>query len=418
MTSEPGPLFVWTWLPEARDPVVAGRLDRAGPMVTFTYGQSYLGRDGAIPLFLPELPLVRGPISPMTGEVAGVIADAAPDAWGQRVILARRQAGAISKENDLDILAYLIESGSDRFGALDFQRSATEYAAREGPPAPLAELVSAAELIEAGEQLSPDLDRALLRGSSIGGARPKALLTDGTRSVIAKFSSTSDTYPVVKGEFLAMSLAARAGLDAATVRLTSALGKDVLLIDRFDRPGDGVRRAVVSGLTMLGLDWLAARYASYADLADTIRARFRDARATLRELFARIIFNILTGNTDDHGRNHAAFWDGRELALTPLYDVCPQPRGGGEATQGMAIGRDGWRFSNVAGCIERAAVYQLSQAEAREVVDGQIEHISRDWDDACDLARLTRAERDSFWRRQFLNDYALQGYRHASISPG
>ena len=75
---------------------------------------------------------------------------------------------------------------------------------------------------------------------------------------------------------------------------------------------------------------------------------------TLRELFSRITFNILAGNNDDHARNHAAFWDGIELTLTPAYDICPQPRAGGETAQVMAIGEDGYRMSQVAGCVARA----------------------------------------------------------------
>src|SRR3546814_1348063 len=73
-------------------------------------------------------------------------------------------------------------------------------------------------------------------------------------------------------------------------------------------------------------DLTEARYASYEDLATVIRHRFVDPAATLAELYARIIFNILCGNTDDHARNHAAFWDGGTLELTPAYDICPQGR--------------------------------------------------------------------------------------------
>src|SRR5690606_35004389 len=95
---EPAPAkaFVWVWLPRADDPVVAGRLDRMGPIVTFTYGRSYLERADRLPLYLPELPLEPGPQQPVVGELAGCIADAAPDAWGQRVIENRRagQSGA------------------------------------------------------------------------------------------------------------------------------------------------------------------------------------------------------------------------------------------------------------------------------------------------------------------------------------
>lgn len=410
MTSEPGQVFVWVWLPTATEPVVAGRLDPVGPIVNFTYGRSYLERGDAMPLYLPELPLQPGQISPRVGAIPGCIADAGPDAWGQRVILNRLSGVTDADPIEIGPLTYLIESGSDRIGALDFQVSPTEYVPRATTHASLDQLARSAELVEQGVSLPPELELALLHGSSVGGARPKALVDDGAASLIAKFSSTTDTYPVVKGEFLAMELARRAGLEVASVRLTSAHGRDALLVERFDRPGDGRRRAMVSALTMLGLDEAGARYGSYADLADQIRARFTDPKATLRELFSRIVFNILCSNTDDHPRNHAAFWDGEALSLTPAYDICPQLRSGGEAAQLMAIGRDGWRMSQVAGCVERAPTYLLSEAEAREIVDGQIATIEGQWDEVCDLAELGEAERTALRTRQFLNPYSLEGY--------
>jgi serine/threonine-protein kinase HipA len=411
MTSEPRQAFVWTWLPGATEPVVAGRLDAAGDIVTFTYGRSYLERDHPLALYLPELPLRRGPISPLVGDIAGCIADASPDAWGRRVILNRILGRGALDTAELTSLTYLLESGSDRIGALDFQASASDYVARHTAHATLVELTQSAERVEQGIPLSPELDQALLHGTSVGGARPKALLSDGTRQLIAKFGSSTDTYPIVKGELIAMELAHRAGIDAASVRLTHVLGKDVLLVDRFDRPGDGSRRAMVSALTILGLDELSARYASYAELARAIRTRFTSPRATLRELFSRITFNILVGNNDDHARNHAAFWDGAELTLTPAYDVCPQPRAGGETAQIMAIGEDGFRMSQLAGCVARAATYLLSEPEAREIVDNQIDVVEGHWAEVCDLAALTQADRAVFWRRQFLNPYATDGYR-------
>jgi len=410
MTSEPRRAFVWVWLPGATDPVVAGRLDRIGEILTFTYGQSYLARETQIAIYLPELPLRRGAISPLVGDVAGCIADAAPDSWGRRVILNRRVGRDALDTTDLSLLTYLLESGSDRIGALDFQTSATEYLARSTAGATLTELAESAERVEQGIPLSPALDQALLHGTSVGGARPKALLSDGTRRLIAKFSSTTDTYPVVKGELVAMELARRAGLNVATVALTHALGKDVLLIDRFDRPAGGGRRAMVSALTILSLDEVGARYASYAELARIVRARFTDPLPTLRELFSRITFNILTGNNDDHARNHAAFWDGTALTLTPAYDICPQPRAGGETAQIMAIGEDGYRMSQVAGCVARASTYLLSEPDAREIVDHQIDVIETDWIDVCDQAALTEVDRAGFWQRQFLNPYATEGY--------
>ncbi len=413
MTSEPPrEAYVWIWLPGAAEPVGAGRLHATGGVVDFNYGRSYLDRDDAMPLYLPELPLRPGRLPPLSGLSApGCIADAGPDAWGQRVVMNRLLgAGAIEEEPAvLTFLSYLLESGSARTGALDFQPSAGGYTERGSASAvPLEELMEATARVEDGTPLPPELDAALLHRSSIGGARPKATLQDGGRSLIAKFSSSSDPYPVVKGEYAAMELARRVGIEAARVELVEVLGKEVLLVERFDRPGGTQRRALVSALTILELDPMMARYASYANLAHIIRKRFTDARATLRELFARIAFNVLVGNTDDHARNHAAFWDGEWLTLTPAYDICPQARSGGGASQAMAIGSDGFRMSQVAGCIGAAATYLLSEQEAKEIVDRQIEVIESEWGEVCELARMTEIDRRYFWRRQFLNSYALQ----------
>jgi serine/threonine-protein kinase HipA len=412
MTSEqPVEAYVWIWLPGATDPVVAGRLEAVGDTTDFNYGRSYLAREDAIAIYLPELPLRAGRIAPLADmTIAGAIADAAPDAWGQRVIMHRTLGATAEDPAALGALTYLLMSGSDRIGALDFQRSPEEYLPRESE-ASLDELAHAAQRLEDGIPFSPALDEALLHGSSVGGARPKALLADGDRKLIAKFSSATDPYPVVKGEFVAMELARRAGLDVAPVQLRTALGKDVVLVERFDRvPGSGQRRTLVSALTILELGELFARYASYADLAQRVRERFTRARPTLRELFARITFNILVGNNDDHGRNHAAFWDGEALTLTPAYDICPQPRAGGETAQAMAIGPDGFRMSQVAGCVDAASTYLLSKAEARAIVEQQIDVIESGWRDVCELAELTEAQRAYFWRRQFLNPYALEGF--------
>lgn len=401
--------FVWVWLPGATTPVVAGRLDHRDPIITFTYGRSYLERDDAVALYLPELPLGRGEIRPVSGEVAGCIADAGPDSWGRRVIEHRRSGEA----TDLGTLAYLLESGSDRIGALDFQESSDEYVSRSVRGTSLEELAEAANHVEKGIRLTAALDLVLLNASSVGGARPKALLADGPRQVIAKFSSATESYPVVKAEYIAMELARRAGLSVAGVEIDEALGKDVLLVDRFDRTAGGDRRMMVSALTILGLhgaDGMAGRYATYTDLAFQIRARFTNPDATLHELFSRITFNILVGNTDDHARNHAAFWDGTDLILTPAYDICPQVRTGGEAAQAMAFGQDGDRMSQVVRCVANSPTYHLNAEEARQIVDGQIAVIREDWSEVCDQASLSTVDRDRLWGRQFLNPYALYDY--------
>ncbi|WP_425964794.1 type II toxin-antitoxin system HipA family toxin [Rhizobium nepotum] len=406
--------FVWMWLPRAAEPVVVGRLDKDGERLLFTYGASYRRRDNAISIYDPELPLKEGVIAPINGlQMASCIRDGSPDAWGRRVIINRltgKKPDAVGVP-EISELTFLLQSGSDRIGALDFQASATEYVPRLAAQASLDELMEAAALIEKGVPLTPALDQAVNHGTSIGGARPKALIEDGTRKFIAKFSAANDTYSVVKAEFIAMKLAGACGLNAASVSMTNAAHKDVLLIERFDRTHTGngwTRHAMISALTMLGLDEMMARYASYEDLAELIRHRFTDPKDTLKELYGRICFNVLCGNTDDHARNHAAFWDGRMLTLTPAYDICPQGRTGSEATQAMLIKGEA-RASTFATCLAAVGDYHLKEAEAAALIESQIEVIAAHWQEVCDEVELSPVDRKLFAGRQFLNDYALEG---------
>lgn len=414
-TAAPTEAFVWIWLPGQTTPVVAGRLAKAADgTYAFNYGQSYLARTNAISLNERELPLQTGALPLLPGlSMPGCIRDASPDAWGRRVIINRTMglAGAAAAAVDLDELTYLLESGSDRIGALDFQTSATVHTPRAAKPATLEMLLQAAEMVEQGLPLTPELDAALRHGSSIGGARPKAMIEDGDKKFIAKFSASNDLYSVVKAEYIAMRLAAECGLIVAPVRLARALNKDVLLVERFDREHtkDGWRRkALLSALTLLELDELMARHASYVDLADIVRQRFTNPRDTLRELFGRLVFNILCGNTDDHARNHAAFWDGVRLSLTPAYDICPQSRTGTEANQAMHI--LGTRHeSQLRLCLEAAATFLLTPADAETLIRGQLAVIRQSFDAVCDEASLSQVDRALLRSRQFLNAYAFEG---------
>lgn len=407
--------YVWIWLPGETSPVAAGLVERDDQdRYRFTYGRRYLARQDAISLFPGELILQPGSQEQADGALPSCLRDAAPDAWGRRVIINRLtgQKGASADGVEFNELVYLMETGSDRIGALDFQQSPTDYLPRESQAATLDQLQEASAYVEAGEPLPPVLDQAIQHGSSIGGARPKALLDDCDRKLVAKFSSSTDLYSVVKAEFVAMRLAKLAGLNVAPVKMARSLGKDVLLVERFDRVKvtDGWnRRIVLSALTLLGLDEMMARYASYEDLAHRIRAEFDQPEQTLRELLGRIVFNVLCGNTDDHARNHAAFWDGESYQLTPAYDICPQSRTGGEATQAMLLyGQE--RRSQLVHCIAAAERLGLSQAQAREVINHQIAIFHDSWDAVCDEVEMSRIDRNLLWGRQFLNPFAFEGY--------
>ena len=405
--------YVWIWLPGATEPVVAGKLEAQGKYITFNYGKSYLERPEALAIYEPELPLQSGILPLLNGlDMPSCIRDAAPDAWGRRVIINRKMGlkGIDTDTAVLDEMTYLLESGSDRIGALDFQYSPKEYIPRSSQNASLEELLESAQRVEKGIPLSADLDQALFHGSSIGGARPKALIESGTSKYIAKFSASNDTYSVVKAEYLAMRLAALCGLSVAPVKLVQALGKDVLLIERFDRSkiaSGWTRKPMVSALTLFGLSDMSARYASYEDFAHMIRVRFIEPKKTLKELFGRVVFNILCGNNDDHARNHAAFWDGKDLTLTPAYDICPQARTGNESTQAMKIiGNNG--YSQLKTCLMAAHHFLLSEKEAIEIFNTFQENIRNHWDSVCDEASLAEVDKSFFWGRQFLNPFSLE----------
>lgn len=411
MTSEPQEAYVWVWLPDQLDPVVAGRLYESSGHLMFHYGRHYLERDNAIALHWPELPLRRGAIAPLPGlSIHGCLRDGAPDAWGRRVILNRLYGGGERDTDYVNELTFLLNSGSDRPGALDFQQSASHYVARKPNRANLAELQEASALVDAGKSLPAALERALLHGTSLGGARPKAQIDDNEGKYIAKFSSSTDVYSVVKAEFVAMRLAAKLGLQVANVKLAQVAGKDVLLVERFDRQkteAGWLRRQMVSALTLFELDEMMARYASYQTLAEIIRHRFSQPKQMAKELFSRMVFNLLCGNTDDHARNHAAFWDGAELRLTPAYDICPQPRAGNEASQAMLI-HDNHRLSRLTTCIQSAPSFLLEKTEAATIIQQQVDAIHELLPAVMDEAEVNEIDRHFLTQRVFLNPYVFE----------
>lgn len=405
MISNAQQAYVWIWLPNQPEPMVAGQITKQGQLHHFTYSRRYRDYQHAIALSPLELPLKSGTFTPQgLNTLASCLRDASPDAWGRRV-LHYQYPQLVADELD-----YLLLSGSDRIGALDFQASSTLYEPRQSPAPPLQDLLSAAQLVEQRQPLPPELDMALLHGTSVGGARPKALIQDQNNSYIAKFSASTDSYDLVKTEYIAMQLAQKAGLQVANTRLVSVLGKDVLLVERFDRVHQNhqvTRRLLLSGLSLLGLNEMEARYASYLDLADLIRRQFAAPVATLHELFQRLTFNILIGNTDDHARNHAAFWDGKQLTLTPAYDLCPQLRSGFEASQAMQMGGIQDNLSTLKNALSISHHFQMTQQEAQQIIDYQINVIQSNWESLCEQVGLANSESKRLWNRAVLNPFCF-----------
>jgi serine/threonine-protein kinase HipA len=337
----------------------------------------------------------------------GALRDGAPDAWGRRVIL-NALTGARGSEPDVTVLdeaTYLLSSGSNRLGAIDFQESSSDYVPR-ADTASLDELNAASRTIDEGGILPKHLAAALIDGTAMGGARPKALITDQGDEYIAKFSTSADVLPVVGAEAASLQLARLVGIRVPDSRVVSSLGRDVLLVKRFDRAGDATRIMVVSALTLSGLGEMTSRYGSYLSLLASLREHGDDAGD---ELFRRVALNIAISNTDDHLRNHAAFWDGARLRLTPAYDLSPMNRTGETATQALPYGPDGERASNLAELAQHSEQFGLSRKAGREIALTMVDQVHAHWNEAADAARLTAAQRRMLWGRQILNPGALYG---------
>ena len=381
--------YLWIWLPGASKPVVCGKLQRDNDVYSFVYGRSYLKRENAIALEPRDLPLEEGVFTPVFGETHSVIRDAAPDAWGRRVLMYR------SGGQNLTELDYLLRAGSDRIGALDVRLEPTDYhVSQADQQATLEDLLLASERLETGQAIPQSLGNALLHGSSVGGARPKALLNDGHCKWIAKFSSSTDYYPVVKSEYATMCLASQCSIEVPAIKLVKILGKDVLLVKRFDRENFNdkwPRRFLISGLTALQLHESEADMASYPELASFIRRFGAHYPADAQQLYRRMIFNILVGNTDDHARNHAFFWDGHQYRLTPAYDICPMLRTGQTASQGMIVGDKG-RESTLRNALSLSEQFGVSRSEAKSIQEELAETVRTNWDKAADCAGLTDIE--------------------------
>lgn len=384
--------------------------------LAFSYNPAYLDMPGVVSLG-PSMPLLRNTwFDPLPNiGMPGPIRDAAPDAWGRRVL----QHSAGNTEHEFSEGYYLLHSGSNRLGAIDFQASPREYVPR-GTSGSLTQLLASAETVEAGEALSPDLDSALLGGTSIGGARPKATLSDEDGvEWLAKFSSTTDTMDVIGNEAASNYLARVSGIATPDTRLETVLGKKVILTRRFDRTSEGGRINITSGLTILGLDASMMPQGSYPELLDVLNKYSPPGGDPInRELFMRVAFNMAISNTDDHLRNHAAFWDGKYLRLTPAYDLTPGLRSGETASHALAFNRAGNRESSLAALVDSAREYGIAPKEARELCLKVITAIEENWGDAADFGELTAVEREQRRFRQYLNPGSVRGVKPKSVSVG
>jgi serine/threonine-protein kinase HipA len=382
--------FVYITLPGAVLAVTAGRFvietdPRGDPLGRFVYGRSYLENSAAVDIDPVELKLAEITYETirMNG-VFGALRDSGPDFWGRRII--EKRAG-IPKLREID---YLLESPDDRAGALGFGLNPV-------PPAPrrkfnqTIELERLQELAEAlvrdevpGDTNTEQAQDLLLLGTSMGGARPKAVIENNGELWLAKFSRYDDRWNYPRVEHAMLELARQCGIDAAESRIVDVAGKDVLLIRRFDRQktSAGYARArMISGMTALRVDDspTARERWSYILLAEELRRIVSEPKVDARELFRRMCFNALISNADDHPRNHAFVAFDRNWRLSPAYDLIALPTVSQDRRDlAMECGRQG-RFANAANILSEHPRFLLEREEAEKIVYGTQQQVEKTW---------------------------------------
>ncbi|MET0496649.1 MAG: HipA domain-containing protein [Steroidobacteraceae bacterium] len=371
-------LYLWL-LTQPDQPLLVGDLNlvRSVQGVSLRYAETWL-RNG-FPLS-EDLPLTSQEFLPADKSSAvGSVDDARPDRWGERVIR------FIDRPARLSLLEFLYFAGDDRFGALGVSTSAVEYLPRRlGPLPTLADADQIQELIRkilANEPVPQIQQRLISPGVTLGGARPKALLDiDGEQWVI-KFADGEPTdTPLI--EHASMTLAHKAKIRVAPTLPVRLIHGHAVAIKRFDRNRG---RRVHSVSAHVALRAAGDRF-GYPELAQLLRRRGVTDGDTyvehMRELFRRMLFNILIDNTDDHEKNHALLMtDAQQYQLSPAYDVLPSGQALG--FQQMRVGTDE-ADSTIANALSMSRMFSLDKdaavKEARKVarvVNGWKEHFAK-----------------------------------------
>lgn len=350
---------------------------RGRERTSFEYSKEWLRHPKRFALE-PALPLSPGPQFPHDKPIFNAFSDSAPDRWG-RYLVVRQEKHQAEKEKrhkrQLFETDFLLGIHDDvRMGALRLCKKQGDntlgpYLADGSVSVPplieLRKLQSAVARVDAHQETDEDLAIVFAPGSSLGGARPKAVVRepDG-RTLVAKFERDNDAYPVIRWEALMLALAKNAGIQVPNNRLVEEAGKAILLMERFDRNGE-YRVPFISALTMVGASDGEER--SYLDIVEGISQYGERPDDDLRELWRRLVFNILVSNTDDHLRNHGFLHSAGGWKLSPAYDMNPVPLDIGPRVLSVAVDEHGDRSASLQLAIETAGYYGIDEDDARQV---------------------------------------------------
>ncbi|MBS1269998.1 MAG: Serine/threonine-protein kinase toxin HipA [Gammaproteobacteria bacterium] len=385
--------YVFITLPKTFTPVPAGRVSFLGSSpeeIEFFYGRRYLERAGAVPLDPIHLPLQQNSFYDSSLPMFGALRDAAPDSWGRFII--EKRAGQIGL-NEID---YLLASSGERVGALDFGKSPNNPLERSERPLiregdrswlQLGELATAIEALD-NEQatLNEQVLELLDFGTSMGGARPKTVIErecGHERSLwLAKFNRKDDRINHVRVEYSTNRLARLCGLGVPDMKIHSMDGRDILLSKRFERMWDKkaeqyAKTHFLSALTLTGRHEMENARSSYQEVAQIIRQVGRDPQYMNRELFRRMVFNIMTGNVDDHLRNHGFLLTQKGYVLSPAYDLMPIPQVSYTRDLAIGVGKQG-RVATVDNALSDTGPFGLTRKEA-ETIALSVKETTRQW---------------------------------------
>ncbi len=377
-------ITVFIYLPDETVAVPAGIFTHeSGPGIgSFAYGRKYPERENALPVDPIALPLGPPPREVRTNKgLYGAFRDASPDYWGRLVIAAERKV----PPEALSEIDFLLDTNATRVGNLDFRETHESPEPELEPPHfnRLADILDTAFKIETGEEVSQHLLHLLRQGTSVGGARPKCTVEWEDNLWIAKFPAKDDTLNIPRIEYATMTLAGDSGIRIPPMRLQSVRDKDVLLVRRFDREkikNGWVRKGFLSSLCLMQWDEADRLSWDYGAIADAMRRHV--PVENIRELFRRMVFNMLVRNTDDHPRNHGFLIDDSSVTLSPAYDIVPSITRLGVGTEfslAMSVGNRG-REATLENALSRAVRFGLSKDEAEGEVKTLIATV-RGWRD-------------------------------------
>lgn len=414
MTSEHS-LYVGLAFEPAADVTPAGvlKLAQRGAVMSgeFAYGRQYLRRGDAEPFNpnhlplqdavfkLPERRLRDGGAMPLT------FRDALPGSWGRKVLEARYGHG-------LSDVEALLLTNADRVGAMVFSASLPIEATQPDTTVfQLDELANAARQLEMGQEPAAGL-KPLLQGGTLGGARPKATFIHEGKRCIAKFPARADDHDVAVLEAATLALARTCGISVPEFFLLPVRTGRALVLRRFDREGriDEERRLhYLSASALLDVAYEDNAGGSYVELAQVLRRISGQPEADLHELYRRMVFNLVTGNSDDHVKNHGVLLVGKgRYRLAPAFDLVMQLNGN-TGYQLLAI-LPGKSESSLGLARQAAAQFGLSESQAEAIVTHVRETVRR-----CSETLLREYGADAELMRRVSAFLQMQAERIAAV---